>query len=193
MGSFDKEKFDSGFNSKKFELEKTQSAEMRALIDKYKSANKLGSSEFYDRRIEMKKRHFKDIIELAIYSLVGSIPYKIKIDDDDRKAFEEILKDISTSYLEREKSSIKAAMVSYGNTIDSAIVTESVKTYEKQLTAIKISTLELLPIRIADHNNMKSGGLVHADKGGAWKKYTVLIIIGIIIVAICIAVLYFIL
>lgn len=193
MSSFNKEKFESGFNPKKYELEKTQAAELRTLIEESKLANTLGSSAFYDRRIEMKKQHYKDLIELAILSLVGSLPFKIKVDDGDRKAFEEILKELSTSYLEREKASLKAAMVSYGNTIDSAIVIESVKAYEKQLTAVKISTLELLTVKITDHNSGKFGSDIEVDKGSHWKKYSVLIIIGIVSVVLIATVLYFIL
>jgi hypothetical protein len=193
MGSFDKEKFEGGFNPKKRELEKTQTKEVSALLDKDKLADTLNFSIFFDRRIEMNKRHYKDIIELAIYSLIGSIPFKIKIDDDDRKTFKEILKEISTSYLEQEKNSLKTAMVSYGYTIDSAIVTESITEYEKQLTAIKISAMELLPVKIKDHNDIKPGSGTEVETEQAWKKYSTLIIIGIIIVVICVAVLFFIL
>jgi hypothetical protein len=193
MGSFDKDKFEGGFNRKKRELEKTQTKEVSALLVKNKLADTINFSSFFDRRIEMNKRHYKDIIELAIYSLIGSIPFKIKIDDDDRNAFEEILKEISTSFLEQEKCSLKAAMVSYGNSIDSNIVSESIKEYEKQISDVKISAMELLTVRITDHNNIKScsGGEVENEQ--AWKKYSALIIIGIIIVIICVVVLFFIL
>ena len=194
MGSFDKDKFDSGFLPKKYELEKTQASELRSLIDKYKSANKLGSSEFYDRRMEMKKRQFKDFIELAINSLIGTIAFKTKIDDGDIKTFEGILTELSTSYVEHEKVILKTAMISYGNTDDSPIVTETVKAYEKQLTAIKISTLEQLPIKITNHeNNVKIGSAGEFKNEGSWKKYSALIIIGIVIIIICVIVLYLIL
>jgi hypothetical protein len=193
MSSFNKEKFESGFLPKKYELEKNQSSELRLLIDKYKSANELGSAEFYDRRIELKKRQYKDFIELAINSLIGTIAFKIKIDDEDKKAFEEILTEISTTYIEHEKSSLKAAMVSYGNTIDSILVTETLKAYEKQLASVKISSMEHLSMKIANHeHNVNIGSLDEVKKEVSWKKYSVLIIIGIITVAICIAVLYFI-
>jgi hypothetical protein len=193
MGSFNKEKFESGFNPKKFELEKTQAAELRAFIENAKTAKTFGTSAFYDRRIEIKKKQFKDFIELAILSLVGSIPFKIKIDNEDKEAFEKILNELSTSYLELAKNSMKASLVSYGNTIDSVIVTESVKAYDKQLTAVKISTLQILPAKIADHNSGKFGSEVEIESGNRWKKYSVLIIIGIILVAVCVSVLYLVL
>ena len=194
MGSFDKEKFETGFLPKKYELEKTQASELRSLIDKYKSLNKLGSPEFYDRRIEMKKRQFKEFIELAINSLIGTIAFKTKIDDGDIKTFEEILTELSTSYLEHEKAILKTAMISYGNTDDSPIVTETVKAYEKQLSAVRISTMEQLTIKITNHeNNVKIGSAGEFKNEGSWKKYNALIIIGIIVVVLCITVLYFIL
>jgi hypothetical protein len=193
MASFDKEKFNNGFNLKKFQLEKNQAAEMRSLIDINRSSGTLDSTSFYDQRIEMKKRHFKDIIELTINSLIGSIPFKAKIDEEDGKAFEEILKEISSAYVEREKSTFKVAMVSYGHTLDSQFVAESLKTFEKQLIAVKTGLLDNLQIKITDHNNIKSNRIGDVEKGQKWKKYTALIIIGLIIVIICIAVLYFIL
>ncbi|MGA7719955.1 MAG: hypothetical protein WCA84_02135 [Ignavibacteriaceae bacterium] len=56
MGSFDKDKFYSGFNYRKFELEKEQATETRALVNKNSSANTLDSPSFYNLRIELKKR-----------------------------------------------------------------------------------------------------------------------------------------
>jgi hypothetical protein len=190
MGSFDKEKFYSGFNYRKFELEKEQAAETRALVNKNSAANALDSSSFYDLRIELKKRQFKDLIELAIYSLVGSIPFKARIDEEDRKAFNEILLDVSKGFIDRESDIFKASMVSHGNTIDGAKVTESLKAFEKQLIAVRINTLELLPLKITEHNNIKPGSTGEIEKGQKWKKYSALIIIGIIVVIICAVVLY---
>jgi hypothetical protein len=193
MSGFNREKFESGFNPQKFELEKKQSSEMRALIDKHKSADTLGSASFYDQRIEMKKRQYKNFIELAINSFEASMPYKGKIDDDDRKAFESVLNEIATGYLEREKSSLKSAMISYGNTIDSEIVGASVKAYEKQLTAVKISTLELVQVKIESHNNGKLSSAGNVKDENAFKKYFALIVIGLVMAAIIITILYLVL
>jgi len=193
MGSFDKEKFETSFNPKRFELEKIQSTELRSLIEKNRLTNTLDTSAFYDRRIEMKMRHFKDIIDLATHTLTGSIAFKTKIEDDDKKDFEAILKEIYSNYVEHEKNSIKAAMVSYGNVIDSDIITESVKTYDKQLGAVMTTALEMLPTKIINHNNnLKLGSGAEVKIEASWKKYSALILIGIVVVIICLIVLYFI-
>jgi hypothetical protein len=191
MGSFDKEKFEASFNPKRFELEKIQSSELRSLIDKHRSTNTLDTSSFYDRRIEMKMRHLKDIIDLATHTLIGSIAFKTKIEDDDKIDFEAILKEIFSNYVEHEKSSIKAAMVSDGNVIDSDIVTESVKAYEKQLGAVMSTALEMLPTKIINHNNnLKLGSAAEVKVEASWKKYSALILIGIVVVVVCLIVLY---
>jgi len=192
MGSFNREKFDDSFNPKKYELDKKQSTEMRSLLDKHKSAGTTGSASFYDSRIEMRKRHFSNFIELAVNSLAGSISHKVMIDDSDREEFEVVLNEISMNFLELEKNSLKASMVSHGNTVDSLIVTESVKAYEKQLAAIKTDSIKLLDRIIANHNN----GLFENKSGKkevAWKKYTMLIIIALVLTAICFTVLYLVL
>jgi hypothetical protein len=193
MGSFDREKFYSGFNYKKFELEKIQAAETRALINKNGAADILDSSSFYDQRIDLKKRQFKDLIELAIYSLVGSIPFKSGIDEEDGKAFNEIVIDISKGFLDHESDILKTSMVSRGNTIDSAKVTETLKAFEKQLNTVRSNTLELLPVKINEHNKIMPGSGGEVEKGQKWKKYSALIIIGIIVIIICAVVLYLIL
>jgi hypothetical protein len=192
MGSYNKDKFSSKFNPKKYELEKSQSSELRVLIEKHKSAGTLGSSAFYDQRMEMRKKHFRNFIELAINSLTGSILHKTKIDEEDKNAFEKELSEISTSFIEREINSLKAVMVSYGNLIDSTIVMESAKAYEKQLTAVKIDTIKLLAVKIEKHNNGEFGS-GNTRKESSWKKYRALIIMGFIIAVICVIVLYFIL
>lgn len=192
MGSYNRDGFSDKFNPKKYELEKIQSAELRVLIEKHKSAGMLGSSAFYDQRMEMRKKHFRDFIELAINSFIGSIYNKTKIDDEDKNAFEKELNEIATSFIEREINSLKAVMVSYGNLMDSTVVIESAKAYEKQLATVKTDTIKLLSGKIAKHNSREFSS-ANAKKESPWKKYIALIIIGTIMTVICATILYLIL
>lgn len=182
MSSFDKDKFETGFKPKLNELEKIQAAELHSLVEKFRASDSLKGTTFYDHRNEMRMRHFKDILDLATHALIGSIPFKSKIDEEETNEFKEILKEIFTSFWEHEQNSLKSIMVSYD---------ETVNTYEKNLNAVFNSALELLPLKIKNHNKyIKIGNAADIVYEKPWKKYSALIVIGFVVVILCIIVLY---
>ncbi len=157
MNEFRKDIFEQKLRVLLFDLNDNHRKEFNEFCELHRKNGSDKGSHFFDLRSNMKERHFKELLNVIIKSIIESYTDSTIINDSEVKTFENIILNRANSFINQEKSGLQSVFASRGLQIGSSIVDDSVKAYENKLNRIKHISRDLLHSAIREHNtNIKS-------------------------------------
>ncbi|MCH7826912.1 MAG: hypothetical protein IIC75_02885 [Bacteroidetes bacterium] len=150
--NLNRDKFERIFKTKRFEVEKRHSDESNELNKKFAENNSFNSGISLNERAELKQNQFKEILSIFIDSIIGSFGDS-RITDDNEIEIKKILGGFIDSRIESEKNGVQSAMLSYGHTMGSAIISQSQANIAHKLFVVKNVCLDKLKLDIDNHND----------------------------------------
>lgn len=150
--NFNRNKFERIFNTKRFEVENRHSNELNELSKKFAKNNSFNPGISLNERAELKQNQFKEYLSIWIDSIIESFGNSI-ITDDDEIEMKKLLGRVIDSRIESEKNGVQSAMLSYGDTMGSAIISQSQENIAHKLFVVKNVCLDKLKLDIDNHND----------------------------------------
>ena len=150
--NFNRNKFEIIFNTKRFEVEKRHQNELNELNNKFARNNSFNSGISLNERAELKQNHLKEYLNTWIDSIIESFG-NIVITDEDENEIRNLLSKVIDGRIESEKNGVQSAMLSYGHTMGSAIITQSKANIAHKLFVVKNVCLDRLKIEIDNQND----------------------------------------
>ncbi len=150
--NFNRNKFERIFNTKRFEVEKRHSNELNELDKKFARNNSFNSGISLNERAEVKQNQFKEYLNIWIDSIIESFG-NVLITDEDEIEIKSLLTRVIARRIESEKNGVQSAMLSYGHTMGSSIITQSQANIEHKLFVVKNVCLDKLKIEVDNHND----------------------------------------
>ena len=152
MSHFNKDKFEEQLRILRFDLDANQNKEFKDFFQLNLKNGTYTGSYFYNKRSEIKEKHFRNFLNILIQCLIDSFPKNALIDEHDKETINNILIYYSNKIIEEEKNKLVNAMASQSLQSGSSIVTETVKALENKLIRIKSYSKDVLSSMITSHN-----------------------------------------
>lgn len=153
MGNnFNRNKFERIFNTKRYEVDKRHSDELKELNNKFARNNSFNSGISLNERAELRQKHFKEFFSIWIDSIIESFGNSL-ITENDELEIKKIIEISINSRIESEKNGVQSALLSYGHTKGSATITNSQANIAHKLYLVKKVCLDKLKLDIDKHND----------------------------------------
>lgn len=153
MGNnFNLTKFNKLFKTKRFDIERELSKEFQTFTEEVARKNSFNSGIAIKRRSELKQKHFQELCQLCLDSLIQSCDVDYKISDDDQNQMIKEINNFSNGFTTHEKNGLKSAMLSYGFQ-EGALIKISQDNLTSLINQVRVNVLDKLLLKINDHNS----------------------------------------
>jgi hypothetical protein len=152
MNKLDKQKLNKIFGTKTFDLLDKQKNELNDQINKFAQNNTFPSGISIQARIELFKKHLKELSEIRVDTYFEIIDKNILIHAELKKEIIDDLQNYINNYIKSRSNGLNSAMLSYGHNAGSSIITTQVASLNSILASVRTFAVDYLQQKIDIHN-----------------------------------------
>jgi len=154
MNKLDKQKLTKIFGTKTFDILDKQKNELKDQTNKFAQNNTLHSGIAIQARIELIKKHLKELSEIRVNTYFEIIDESILIHDELKKEIIDDLQNYINNYIKNYSNGLNSKMLSFGHTVGNSIITTQMTILNSTCASVRTFAVDYLFQKIEKYNSV---------------------------------------